>query len=118
MNNTIKYEIEDKKLKLINSESEKIVTFNFPIRQVVSFRDCYIVRIEPDIGQVDNENIFGVSSEGNILWQIEPMLHVYKDSPYTGVSQEGDLAKLCNWDGTDLIIAPYTGKIIKQSYSK
>lgn len=118
MNNMIKHEINDKKLKLTNLTDEKIIIFDFPIRQVLKFNHCFVVRLEPDIGQIYNENIFGISNEGKILWQIEPLSHVYEDSPYTGLGQIGNLAQLCNWDGADLIIDPYTGQIISKGYSK
>lgn len=118
MKHTIKYEIDDKNLKLLSSEDEKIISFAYPIRQVIKFNDCLVVRLESDIGQIYNENVFGISNEGKVLWQIEPMPHVYNDSPYTGLGQEGNSAKLSNWDGTDLIIEPYTGRIIKKSYSR
>lgn len=118
MNYEIEYKIENKKLKLIRNEVEKLVIFDFPIRQVIKFHDCFVVRLEPDIGQIYNENVFGISHEGKILWQIESISLVYEDSPYTGIGKEGEKAKLCNWDGTDLLIDPYTGKIIKKSFSK
>ena len=118
MNNLIKHEINDKKLKLKHLTYEKIIIFDFPIRQLLKFNHCFIVRLEPDIGHIYNENVFGISNEGKILWQIEPLPHVYEDSPYTGLGQIGDLAQLFNWDGTDLVIEPYTGRIISKRYSK
>lgn len=118
MNNVIKYKIENKKLKLIDIANEKIILFAFPIRQIIQFPNCFVVRLEPDVGQIYNENVFGVSNEGKMLWQIESMPHVYEDSPYTGLGQDGDLAKLSNWDGTDLLIEPYTGKILKKGHSR
>jgi hypothetical protein len=118
MKKMIKHEIDNKRLKLLGSEDEKIIIFDFPIRQVIKFHDCFVVRLEPDVGQIYNENVFGISNEGKILWQIETMSHVYKDSPYTWLGQEGDIAKLSNWDGADLVIEPYTGRIIKKSYSR
>lgn len=118
MNNKIKHEIDDKKLKLSEFKNETIIIFDFPIRQVIKFSNCFVVRLEPDIGSIYNENVFGISNEGKKLWQIEPLSHIYEDSPYTGLGQIGDLAQLCNWDGTDLIIEPYTGRIISIGYSK
>lgn len=118
MKNTVEFEIDNNKLKLLSSQGEIIINFNFLIRQVIKFDDCFVVRLEPDTGQVYNENVFGISNDGKVLWQIEPMQHVYNDSPYTGLGKEDDLAKLSNWDGTDLIIEPYTGKIIKKNYSR
>lgn len=118
MNNIQKYLIEGEKLKLINQEDEKIVIFDFPIRQVVQFRNCYVVRIEPSVGEIYNENVFGISKEGRILWQIEPIAHIYEDSPYTGIGQVNDSVKLSNWDGTDLTVNPATGDVIQKSFSK
>jgi hypothetical protein len=118
MNKNIIYEINNKNLNLINDGNKYVVAFDFPIRQVISFDEYFIVRIEPDVGVIYNENVFGVSLKGKVLWQIKAIPHVYDDSPYTGIGKDGENAKLSNWDGTDLLVKPMTGEIIKKSFSK
>jgi hypothetical protein len=118
VHNIIKCEIEGNSVKVINGGKTKILTFPFPIRQAISFPKCHVIRFEPEVGETYNENVFGLSLDGDILWQIEPIGHVYADSPYTGMGQVGDLIQLWNWDGVDLFVEPYTGKIVRKSYGK
>ena len=118
MNFNTNFQVKDNDLKITDGNNERIVSFKFPIRQVLPFESCYVVLIEPAIGQILNENIYGVSLDGKVLWQITPIPYVYEDSPYTGMGQVGDTVKICNWDGTDLIINPATGEILEKGYSK
>jgi hypothetical protein len=74
--------------------------------------------LAPEINASSNENVFGVDSNADILWQIQPRKYIYEDSPYTNITKKDNFVKLSNWDGTDLIVAPSTGKIIKESYGK
>jgi len=118
MNKNLNYQIVDKILRLKHLGREIEISFEFPIRQAVLFEEKLLVRIEPEVRKICNENVFCVSLEGKILWQIAPTPHIYVDSPYTGIGKDGKYAKLYNWDGTDLIVNPSTGEIIKKSFSK
>lgn len=119
----IKYEIVDKKLKIFATDTTTdaeihYADFKFPIRQVLAFVDCLVVRIEPDSSQVYNENVFGINKDGKLLWQIQSIPHVYANSPYTNISKDGVFLKIHNWDGTDLTVEPYSGKITKKDFSR
>ena len=114
----INYKINDEQLTVVSSDSIKRVTFPFKVKQVEKFDDVLVVRLEIPMGTIFNENVFGVSAEGKVIWQIEKMSYVYEDSPFTGMGKEGHYAKLCNWDGTDLLVNPNTGEIAKKSFSK
>lgn len=112
------FTIQDNHIKFIKDNKEVTISFKFPIDKVIPFEECLVVSIEPSVDQIFNENVFGISNKGEIIWQIEEIPHIYDKSPYTGMGRVGDTVKLCNWDGTDLIVEPYTGKIIKKSYSR
>ncbi len=109
---------DGKRIAISTLDSVNHVQFSFEIKQVENFGDLLVVRLKVPVGITYNENVFGVSYDGRILWQIEKLKYIYKDSPFTGMVREGDYIKLCNWDGTDLIVDPNTGKIISKGYSK
>lgn len=101
-----------------NGGKKKRINFLSKIKQIELFDKVVVVRIDPKLDKFLNENIFGVSYDGEILWQIEKLKYAYKDSPFTGMGREGDFIALCNWDGTDLIVNPETGAIISKAWSK
>ncbi len=119
MKDILSYKFEEDKLVIAANDGINNVNFDSKIKQVEQFDNLLIVRVNPKTkAGFLNENIFGVSFDGKILWQIEVLPHVYENSPYTGMSKEGESIKLCNWDGTDLIVNPVSGKIIKKGHSK
>ncbi len=106
------------KLTIKFNGDEKVIKFKYDIGKVQEFENCIVVMIDPPQGAVFNENVFGVSYEGKILWQVKPLKYVYNDSPFTGMVREENFIKLFNWDGTDLTVNPRTGEIISKGYSK
>ncbi len=120
MNNKqiLNFKIDGKRIVISTPNSVKYVQFSFDVKQVETFSDLLVVRLKIPVGTTYNENVFGVSYDGKILWQIEKLKYVYTDSPFTGMGREGDNIKLCNWDGTDLIVNPQTGEIISKGWSK
>ncbi len=95
------------------------VTFDHPVREVLSSNDVFIVRTEPPPGTVSNENVFGLSSEGDRLWQISQTARVYPDSPYTKISIEPDGSLWAhNWDGGSCRLNPLTGSILEMRAGK
>lgn len=56
-------------LKTIDGETKNVI-FDFPIRQLVQFENKLLVRIEPEIGKIFNENVFCYSNNGVLLWQV------------------------------------------------
>ncbi|MDQ5899645.1 MAG: hypothetical protein QG624_564 [Pseudomonadota bacterium] len=120
MNNKqiINFKIDEKRIVISTLDSVNHVQFSFDIKQVENFGDMLVVRLKIPVGTTYNENVFGVSYDGKILWQIEKLKYVYNDSPFTGMVREGNNIKLCNWDGTDLIVNSQTGEIISKGWSK
>lgn len=113
------FTISKGQLVLTNDKNEKkVMTFPYPVADVIQFPDFFVVRLEPAIKSRFNENVYGVDLEGKIAWQIARRDHVYEDSPYTAIAQEGELVKLFNWDGEELTVDPNSGRIIKKGYGK
>lgn len=94
------------------------VHFAHPIAQVEDFGGVGVVRLEVRPGNHYNENVFGVSADRRILWQIERERHIYPDSPYTTLRKDGDLAVVGSWDGIVLWLDPPTGKVVKRFSGK
>jgi len=109
----------EKKLIITNGKIKKEVEFPSPIKQIEKFEQVIIVRIYPKTTTTFlNENIFGVSYDGKILWQIEVVSHVHVDSPYTWIGRKDSLLEAYNWDGTLYIVDPNNGKIIDERFIK
>ena len=108
----------DKNELIIMGYEKTLIKLPARIEQIEQFNDVVIVRVHPKGEIFINENIFAVSHTGKLLWQIKVVKHVTKHSPYTGMVKKESLLKVHNWDGTDLVIDPNSGKIIDESYSK
>ena len=96
----------------------KRLLFSYLVRQVMSYQDKMLIRIEPDIGKILNENIFCYSRDGDFLWQIEPLVDVKKDSPYTNIYQHDGNLLAYNWRGDECLIDAGNGKIIAKRFLK
>lgn len=110
-------DIENKEQKLI-LPSGKSVLLPFSVRETLTFGNVIIALLEVPSNTQMNENVFGVGSNGQILWQIEKKPSPYKSSPYLDLNRDGDNAKVGNWDGMEYIIEPHTGKILEERYTK
>lgn len=93
-------------------------SFDYPVASVVEFDDFVVVLLDVPPDQSHNENVYGVSREGNVLWQVPPRKHVYANSPYTYAERKGDSVFLSNWDGLELTVDAATGVILSESYGK
>jgi len=95
-----------------------VVAFPWPLAEVIEFGRIYVVRLEPDPGSRFNENVFGVTTDGTVIWTIEQRKHVYVDSPYTSVIRKDNRVKLFNWDGDELLVDPKSGAVVAERYGK
>lgn len=80
--------------------------------------DIVIVRLDIPLGVIFNENVYAVTADGKILWQITKMSHVYEDCPYANMLVKEGNIELYNWDGTILLVEPATGEILEKGYTK
>ncbi len=96
----------------------KDIQFEWPVVETVMAGDTFVVRIDPMPGTCDNENVFGISQDGCIVWQVGKRRHIYNDSPYTGLTIVDGKLVLSNWDGTDLVVDPPSGRVLSESQGK
>ena len=117
--NTISHSVSGNSLFLSSIGSgEKRVDFAWPIAEVLNCDDVLVVRIDPDPGSKDNENIFGVDANGAVVWKVPARKYIYDDSPYTGIKKVGNNVQLFNWDGTELLVDPSTGGVVQETYGR
>lgn len=109
---------EKNSLNICNENGKKIINFQSPIEQIEQFDEIIVVMVYPKTNNFLNENLYGVSYDGKILWQVEKIEHVDRDSPYTGMGEENGLLGAYNWDGFDYLIDPKTGKILDKKFVK
>jgi hypothetical protein len=81
-------------VRVTSAQRSLTVVFDYPVREVLVSDESIIVRVEPPPGTILNQNVFGLTLEGERLWTIGQLPHVYEDSPYTGLSKRPDGAIL------------------------
>lgn len=84
----------------------------------IDFGSVVVQRVDVPPGQTLNENVYGVSASGALLWQIEKAAHVYGDSPYVSITREGDLLRAQNWDGLVVWVDTATGRIVRKKETR
>ena len=90
------------------------VVFDHPVRQALVTDEAIIVRLESSPGVILNKNVFGLGRDGERLWTIAHLPHVYDDSPYTNVSIHTDgTVWASNWDGASCRIGTKSGAILE-----
>lgn len=110
------YLISDNLLTLLRTGS--VVSFPWPVGDVLEFNEIFVVRLEPEPGSCFNENVFGVTPNGTVAWVMAKRKHVYDDSPYTSALKKDSLVKLFNWDGEELVIDPKSGEVLSEGYGR
>lgn len=116
------YTIHDSTLVLDNG---KKVSFKYPISDVVLANEVLVVMLNVPSTKIFNENVYGVSRQGKILWQVEKTASVSNNNPYVGIhitpsmQKHGEkFIKLNKWDGVTNEIRPETGKILSSRFTK
>jgi hypothetical protein len=97
---------------------EAVITFDFPIVQVVEVSGMLIVRIEKPFRTIYNENVFGVSlAEKKVKWQIAKLKYSTGevDCPFIDILIFEGRLRLNNWCSIFLIVDPFTGEILERS---
>ena len=113
------FEIKENAMLLRQKDGTTIkVDFKWPIAQVLEIKNVLVVRVEPKPGVNENQNVYGIGTDGSVLWQIGSHQFVYDDSPFTGLSQIDSHVKLSNWDGTNLVVDPTNGEILQEFRGK
>ena len=103
-------------------QGKKHVTFDYPIEMVYETCGIMLVLLDVPPKQSMAENIFAVSKEGEILWQIEHSPNTGTDpaNRYTGIGDSSipGIAVASNWNGMNFYIDIKSGKIMDTEFTK
>ncbi len=111
------YEIRERVLAVGEPQAVRYtVQFDSPIAEVLDFDGVMVVRTRPT--SASNENVYGISADGRIIWKVGSRRYAYEQSPYTAIRREGANVRLFNWDGLELIVDPSTGRELSVEYGK
>ncbi|NKB46261.1 MAG: hypothetical protein GKR77_00535 [Legionellales bacterium] len=112
------YRFEANRLIISTSDSIKKVILPLAIEEVKCFEDMLVVLLDYSMDEIFNENVFGISAEGKVLWQIEKIFHAYEHSPFTNIGQKNDLLSAYNVEGYNYFVDLKTGKIVDKEFIK
>jgi hypothetical protein len=93
------------------------LSFAFPIGDALEFGNVVIVRLQIPGGTIFNENVYGVSSDGSIIWQIQPEYAPNWDAAWGGLENRNGEAVLSNSESQIRHIDPNTGTITRREIS-
>ena len=102
----------------IEFDARSTLRFKYPIAELIEFDDVIVVRLEIPARAKYNENVFGISENGDLLWQVPSLPRLAKNAPYIGIGRDGDFARLNNWDGMVYWLAPKSGTVVKEIFGK
>ncbi len=124
------YDILDNNL-IRDEDGRELIKFDRPIGEILKVENVIIVRLEvTDAGIPLNNNIFGVNSSGEILWQISDRKRFparknasyidMNNTPVGGIATGGIKNKLYawSWDDVRVQIDPIDGRIIDEKHVK
>jgi hypothetical protein len=109
------YVVEENQIRFLNGRS---VTLDHPITRAIDYGDIVVVKVEIPYKVIYNENIFGISKTGDVLWQVPKIGYISEDSPYTGIQRLDSLLIAQNCGGFEVEIEFRTGRILKQTFTK
>ena len=106
----------------VKTPNGNVVSFDFPVNEALEAGEVLIVVLDVPPDEVMTENVFCVSKDGKVLWQIEriPATSTDPTNVYTGVS-EGESAstvRIANWNGDVATMDVETGRVLKSEWLK
>jgi hypothetical protein len=110
--------IEGKQVRLPNGTT---VMFEFGIQEIVEVDGVLVVIVEIPPNRTMTENVFGISTEGKLLWQIERTAANSTDptNMYTGITgHDQKIVRIYNWNGTSNTVDASTGKVLSTGIAK
>jgi hypothetical protein len=93
------------------------VHFDHPVSDVVEVAGVLVVALDVMSGVLPR-NVFGVSDNGNILWQIEDVQPNRNNDRYVGLVALSDSVLANRWDDLHVWLDPRTGRVLKEERSK
>ena len=116
MPDAVTFSFKDETLTILTTGAA--IEFDLPIEKVVSCGTGLAILLSVPTGKIENENVFGVSAGGDVIWQIEKIPHVYEDSPYTNIFIQDEALLAINWDGDEVRINYKNGFTDRIGYKK
>src|SRR5438105_1545348 len=107
--------------KRIVAPNRSVAEFEFPVKETVDVGAVLVVLLDVPPDKVMSENVFGVSKNGEILWQIERVPEIAADSAsvYTGIfGHDENIVCLGNWIGVAAEVDARNGKVIRNWITK
>ena len=98
-----------------------VTSFALDIGEVVEVDDVLVVTLKVPPGHTMTENVFGISKNGGILWQIERVRETSTDplDYYVGVTTYfKNTVSVANYNGQVASIDVLTGKIVNIKWLK
>jgi len=106
---------------MLVSEDGKTTKFEYEVKDVLEAKGVTIVLLKVPPSEAMTQNVFGVSPEGRILWQIEKIPETSSDetNTYVGMNKTSDqIVRIGNWNGLIVEIDPTTGKVTRKIFGK
>lgn len=100
--------------KDVMTPSGKTVAFEYPVCDAKEVEGVLVVVLEVPPKVVMTENVFGLSADGRVLWQIEKCdaNSTYSANRYVGVTGKvGRTARVFNGNGINSALDVHTGKV-------
>ena len=81
----------------------------YPIGEALEFGSTVVVRLEVPVGEVFNENVFGLSWDGRIKWQVAGVGQPDRDNPIVSIQARSNRVRLLSWSGIAVELDPESG---------
>lgn len=100
---------------ILRDENGKFLySFEAPITKIIIVDNIIIVLLDYFLYNRDNRNVFGLSKEGEMLWQMGKFQCISGPCHCVEIFLGSDnKVKVLNWEGSYMFIDPGTGKIIE-----
>lgn len=109
------YTVEGNELSFSNGI---VIRFTDPIVKVLRADKTLVILLSISRKEHSNENVYGISEQGEILWKVPRIYHAYTKSPFTNIAFRDNELILINWDGNDYTVDPSTGSLLKKTFTK
>lgn len=113
---TVVFRVEDGKLFI----DDRWVELPYAVDEILECGNSLVIRVEPPVGSIFNRNVFAVTSQGDVLWQIAESPHgTQADKPYVGIAHDKDGGLVAaNWNGVDYSVDMRCGAITTKAFNK
>jgi len=114
---------KDNEIIIYTENSNNTMTFLTPVMKFIILENSILVLTNTDRKTYGDRNIFRLSEEGEILWQVEQPdkfrgIDANRTVCFTGLSIEVDKIRAYSLNGFDYEIDFETGKLLSKVYTK